>query len=450
MFQVIKIEIHKDAEYILDVLKSNGFEGFVVGGCVRDSLLGKTPNDWDITTNATPLEIKSIFKKSSVECSVIPTGEKYGTITILLNGECYEITTYRDDGNYSDGRRPDKVTFSNNILEDLKRRDFTINAMAYNTSVGLIDPYGGLSDLRNGIISCVGCPTERFNEDALRIMRLVRFSSRYNFKIDFETGLSAKLLLDNLSNVSMERVLKELVEIFENYQKVDKPLLKLILSKIIPELDMCKGFEQHNPNHYTDVYTHTFDALDNCKVSDFDVMMSVLLHDIGKPHTFSIDENGVGHFYGHAEKSSEMARVILHRLKLPNKNIDTITKLVLHHDRQLNNSIKSVKRLLNVIGSENFEKLLEVKYADHSAQVYDKNKFMLLKEVKALHDYILANEECFTLKDLAINGRDIIDDLGITEGREIGRLLDIALDNVLDGKYANDKDVLLRLLKELI
>jgi len=307
----MKIQMPQEVHRILDILSFYGYDGYIVGGCVRDSILNKTPNDWDICTNCTPekmLEVFSCFK-------VIPTGLKHGTLTVVINGQNYEVTTYRIDGEYINGRHPEQVEFTNNLKEDLKRRDFTINAMAYNTKEGLIDYYGGITDIFNKKIRCVGNPFERFSEDYLRMLRAIRFSAQLGYSLDAETLKEIKKLSKNIIDISEERIREELNKIL--MADIPSRGLKLLsstdlLKYIIPELEMCVGFQQHNPNHDKDVFNHILSVVDNTE-KDLILRLAALFHDIGKPETFSLDEDGVGHFYKHHLKSSDIADEVMKR-----------------------------------------------------------------------------------------------------------------------------------------
>jgi tRNA nucleotidyltransferase (CCA-adding enzyme) len=435
--------IPQDVTDIILKLENSGYEAYIVGGCVRDLLLDIKPKDWDITTNAMPREVKMVFENEHV----IPTGEKYGTVTILKNNIGYEVTTYRADGNYSDGRRPDEVTFSNSLIEDLKRRDFTINAMAYNSKVGLIDEFGGLDDLKYKIIKCVGNPFSRFNEDALRIMRCVRFAIRYDFDIENQTSNAMLSLVESLNHVSVERISKELNEIILKCKANHHHFLYKILLYIIPELDKCIDFSQHNPYHYLDVYGHIMESVFSAK-DDLNVKLAMLFHDIGKPNCFTLDDNGIGHFYGHAEESMNMARDILNRLRFDNKTIDTVCKLIKYHDSQIS-SRKAIKRLMNKIGDECFELLLEVKEADIKSQTeeYYIDRHNELISLYEIYKDIKEQNEAVKIKDLKINGCDIMGLLDLKPSNIIGEILNNCLDAVINEEIDNSREILLDYVK---
>lgn len=440
----MKINIPKDVQLILDKLGNSGFESYIVGGCVRDSIMGRAPNDWDITTNATPSEVKEVFRDGYV----LPTGEIYGTVTVMLNNEGYEVTTYRSDGNYSDGRRPDKVTFSNNILDDLSRRDFTINAMAYNEKLGLIDPYKGQRDIQDRVIRCVGNPYTRFKEDALRIMRMFRFAARYCFSIDDITKDAAISQINTLNNVSEERINKELKEIIFNIKNLNDEDLKPLLLQIIPELRASVDCEQNNPYHYLPVYDHIIKSCRECKPdASVETKIALLLHDIGKPYCYSEDKDGVGHFYGHGDISSEMAARILKRLKFSNKETELITSLVRYHDRPIEPRKKSVKRALTLMGEDVFKCLLDVREGDILAQACDNGRLEKLSEIRNVYQEIIKQKECFSIKDLSINGKDIIEYLGIEPGQNVGLYLKQALEFVEEDNSRNNKNDIMNYLK---
>ena len=341
-----KIEITSEMKVVFDTLNGAGFECFMVGGCVRDFLLNKIPHDVDFTTNATPEEMKECFK----DFNVIETGIKHGTLTVLINHIPFEITTYRIDGEYLDSRRPENVEFVKDIKEDLARRDFTINAIAYNPSVGFVDCFGGMQDLKNGIIRCVNVPMKRLNEDALRILRALRFSAVLGYEIENETKKACFNLAHLLKNISSERIFVELFKtiVQPNAHKIIFDYID-IWGVVIPELLAMKGFEQHNPHHVHDVLKHTCVALDGAS-DDLIVRLSVLFHDIGKPSCFTMDESGNGHFYGHALKSVDITRDIFNRLKIDNETKNQVLTLIKYHDLDLQSTEKYVKKLCYKLG----------------------------------------------------------------------------------------------------
>lgn len=440
------IDIPKEVEYILEELRRNHFEGFIVGGCVRDTILKRSPSDWDITTNAFPEEIKKIFRDT------IDTGIKHGTITIVVNNKSYEVTTYRTDGIYQDKRRPKEVKFIGSLIEDLRRRDFTINAMAYNQEKGLIDPFEGFLDIKRKVIRCVGDPRERFNEDGLRILRAIRFAAQLNFTIEYASRQAILDLGDNLKYVAMERIRDEINKIVVS----DNPCcFKLIyelglMDKIIPEYVDAFNTEQNIKYHQYNVAIHSLKAMTYIE-NQLDLRLTMLLHDIGKPYTKTVDENRIDHFYGHTKVSAEITKEILIRMKYDHEIISTITCLVKYHNAKINETKKSIKRYLNKIGPDNFLKLLKIKRADNLAKnpKYFENSFERLDNIEMITKEILKNKECFEIKDLAINGDDLIE-LGITEGKEIGLLLNEILDCVIKEPEMNHKNYLIQLALDKI
>ena len=438
------IKINENAKIALSILKENGHEAFIAGGCVRDCLLNKIPHDFDITTKALPNETLEIFVSKGFR--VIETGLKHGTVTVIINKEQIEITTFRTDGDYKDGRHPESVSFTKNIEEDLKRRDFTINAMAYNEEKGIVDISGGMFDLEKGIIRCVGNPYDRFNEDALRILRALRFSSTYGFLIDEETKKAAIDLKSNIKFLSSERILVELKKLLlgkDAFRVLNE--YKEIIFEVIPELKKCDGFDQKNYHHIYDVYTHIIHSVENSPL-DEEIRMAALLHDIGKPKTFSIDSNGVGHFYGHSEASLEIAEKVLTRLKVDNKFKKNVLLLIKYHDPVIAPSKKIVRRWMTKLDSDGsgilLKKLLLLKRADNLSQ--DPSVFERVKvydEIGILIDEILNEESCLTLKSLKISGDDLIN-LGISQGKTIGIILNKLLKLVMNEEIENNYDAL--------
>lgn len=442
----MKIVLPKNVKLIIDILNKNNFEAFIVGGCVRDSIIRLTPHDWDICTNAKPEEIKKCFEFFNT----FDSGIKHGTISIVIDGEVYEVTTYRIDGTYSDNRRPDSVTFTSDIAKDLARRDFTINAMAYNEQCGLIDPYSGRNDLLDKIIRCVGNPDFRFNEDALRIIRALRFASVYDFVIENETSKSICKNADLLKNIAVERISVEFnkllcgngaEEILNNYRDV--------IAVFIPEIKPMFDYSQHTKHHNRDLWRHT-----TYSVKSIDKMpllrMSMLLHDIGKPRACKRDEDGTCHFKGHPKYSAEMAEIILRRLKYPTDFIETCVTLIKYHDVRFSGSKRQLRHVMSAIGDKNVELLLKIQRADIMAQSDYKHKEKLEKLDLACEVYeeVLADKDCFTLKQLKINGNDI-KKLGVTEGVKIGKILKMLLSLVIEDKLENKKSALLNKAEEI-
>ena len=441
----IKITIPESAGYILRVLSDAGFEGYVVGGCVRDSLLGREPQDWDITTSARPEQVKSLFRRT------IDTGLQHGTVTVMIDHEGFEVTTYRIDGEYEDGRHPREVVFTPSLEEDLKRRDFTINAMAYNEKEGLVDLFGGIEDMERRMIRCVGRAQERFQEDALRILRAVRFSAQLGYEIEEGTRLAIEQLSPNLKKISAERIAAELVKLLTS----DHPdRLRIayetgITKVIMPEFDRCMETPQKHPHHCYNVGEHTIVSIASVPPVK-ELRLTMLFHDIGKPETLLVDEEGITHFYGHPEVSACIASEVLKRLKFDNETLHTVSTLVRYHDlftgeepRQ-----KTVRRAMNKIGEGIFAMLFDVCRGDILAQsdYMREEKLTLLQEWKALFLEVVEKKQCVSLKDLAVRGNDLIS-LGITPGKEMGRILQQLLEEVLEEPDKNEKDYLLERAK---
>lgn len=439
----VNIYIPQEVKFVINTLINNGYEAYVVGGCVRDSILKKKPKDWDITTKAKPDEVIKSFDK------VILTGLKHGTVTVIINKEGYEVTTYRTDGEYEDNRHPKEVQFVSSLKEDLARRDFTINAMAYNEKDGLVDYFGGIEDLNNKIIKTVGEPKKRFNEDALRILRAIRFSAQLNFKIDKDTLYTIKDLKDNIKNISKERIREEFNKILiSNPKKIE--LLKEceILEYIIPGINMIYNFNQNNSYHIYDLYKHTIVATEAIEPT-LHLRLTMMLHDFGKTKTKTTDENGISHYYAHARESVKMAENILKELKYDNDTINKVLTLIKYHDCTLKSKL-SVKRMLNKIGEELLRDLIKIQRADVLAQNPEYATERLLNLITVLNklDLILAQNECFNLKDLKINGGDLIN-LGFNKGKEIGETLKYLLDRVIEDPKINEKEELINIAKEM-
>ena len=435
----IEIRIPPGAARILRVLEDHGYEAFVVGGCVRDSLLGRNPNDWDITTSALPLQVKALFRRT------IDTGLKHGTVTILMDGEPFEVTTYRVDGEYLDGRHPSEVTFTASLQEDLQRRDFTINAMAYSEKKGLQDLFGGLPDLEKGLIRAVGDPAKRFGEDALRIMRAVRFAAQLGYEVEADTVQAMKELAPTLSKISAERIAAELEKLLvsPHPEKLKMAYECGITAVILPEFDRCMETAQNNPHHKYSVGEHTIVSIGNAR-PDRILRYTMLMHDMGKPSCKTTDEQGIDHFYGHQEVSAQMANDILRRLKSDNETRRSVSKLVRYHDLTCGLTGKSVRKAISLIGEDLFPLYLEVKDADTRAQsdFRFQEKMDYLDEVRLLYRKILEEGDCLSLKDLAVNGKDLIA-AGMKPGREIGEVLEAMYRDVIDDPEHNNKEYLM-------
>lgn len=432
-------------ETAFNQLESCGFCGYLVGGCVRDFLLNTTPIDFDMTADATPDEIKDCFSNYRV----IETGIRHGTVTIIIDGLSIEITTHRVEGRYSDKRRPDEVIFTSDIAEDLARRDFTMNALAYHPQKGLIDLFGGVQDIEDQIIRCVGDPQKRMQEDALRILRALRFASVFGFKLEKETKRAIRQNCGQLKEISAERIAGELTKLIcgKNAKTV---LLEEteVLCVVIPELLPTKNFDQKNPYHCYDVLTHTAVALENVPPIPR-LRWAMLFHDLGKPESYEEDDLGVGHFKGHSKPSEIIAHDRLMALKIDKATISQVCKLVKYHTTHIESTKKSIKRWLNRLSEPLFRDLLDIKRGDTLAKAPE-CYFRLenLKEIEDLLDEVLGENACFSLRDLAINGKDLIG-IGFENGPEIGKMLNDLLEGVIDEKYENSKDFLITKAKEI-
>ena len=440
----IKILLPEKVNRIIKTIMAAGFEAYAVGGCVRDSILGRVPDDWDITTSAKPQDIKNLFKRT------IDTGIEHGTVTVMLDKEGFEVTTYRIDGEYEDSRHPKEVTFTSNLREDLRRRDFTINAMAYNEEVGLVDIFGGISDIEKRIIRCVGDAKERFTEDALRMMRAVRFSAQLGYSIEDGTKKAIKEMAPNLKNISAERIQVELVKLVtsDNPDYLRVAYETGITAVVLPEFDLCMKTNQNNPHHKYSVGEHTLWAMKHIE-SDKVLRLAMLFHDMGKPKTITMDEKGIHHFHGHNEISSQIAREVLRRLKFDNDTLHKVERLVFYHDYRPALTDKSVRKFVAKIGKELFPSYLIVQKADTLSQSEYKREEKLtnIAEVSRIFEGIIERKECLCLKDLAVNGKDLID-LGIKPGKEIGEILNGFLKMVIENPGLNEKEILLNKLQK--
>lgn len=416
------------------LLESKGYSVYVVGGCVRDSVMGRTPNDWDMTTSATPDETREVFKGFRT----IATGIKHGTVTVMIDSEPVEITTMRVDGEYSDNRHPESVSFTKKIEDDLSRRDFTVNAMAYNPKTGVVDPFGGQNDIKNKIIRCVGNPDTRFNEDALRILRAIRFSSVLGFDIDEKTSQSIINNRSLLQNISNERIRVELIKMLcgKNIEKILTDY-KSVIFEFIPELTAEDGFLQHTPYHIYDVWTHTIKVVASI-APDSDLRVAALLHDIEKPSMFRLDSQGIGHFKGHPQKGAETAEIILRRLRFSNAEIKHITTIIRLHDERPDGNRFHLAKLCSEYGIDNVEDTLKLIVAD----AHGKNPAFFDKEVNAVYvaqeqiEFMRENHTCLKTSELDINGNDIMA-LGIDRTR-IKATLDYLLDEVINERIENE------------
>lgn len=433
------MEIPKKSVTVFQLLGKAGYECFLVGGCVRDMLMGKAPHDIDITTNATPEEIKTVFS----DFHTLDIGIKHGTVTVMLEDEPIEITTYRTESSYSDGRHPDKVVFTRNIRDDLSRRDFTSNAIAFSPKVGIVDPFGGRRDIENKLLRCVGTPEERFKEDSLRILRALRFASVLGFDIDEKTEKAMYNCKELISIVSPERIYSEITKllcgkdagrILSHYSD--------ILAVALPEIKAMKGFDQHNFHHIYDVLNHTAKVVDSVYPA-VHLRLAALFHDCGKPDCFSLDEKGVGHFYSHASISAHKANEALLRLRCDNATREKVVKLVKIHDSPIEPDSKTVKKKLQKYGEGIFFDLIKLQRADNMGlspnYLFRQETYNRLEEIAR---QIIEENQCFSLKDLAVNGTDMIE-LGL-KGKDIGNALDFLLKAVMEEKCQNDKESLIK------
>ena len=436
---MIKIQLPEKVNRIIHTLQENGFEAYAVGGCVRDSILGRVPEDWDITTSAMPQETKALFDRT------FDTGIEHGTVTVLLEKEGFEVTTYRIDGKYEDSRHPTEVTFTRCLREDLLRRDFTINAMAYNEKDGLVDIFGGLTDLSAGMIRCVGNAKERFSEDALRILRGVRFAAQLGFSIEEETRRGMRELAPTLKKISAERIQTELIKMVVSKRPgLLREAYELgITAQFLPEFDRLMTTEQETPHHMYNVGDHTIRAMENVR-ADKVLRLTMLLHDMGKPALKTFDENGRAHFKKHAIESEKIAREVLRRLKFDNDTLHKVTRLVCYHDYRMPAEAKNVRRAMNKIGEDIFPYYMEVRKADVLAQsMYRRDeKLENLDAIEQLYRDIVEKGQCVSLKELAVTGKDLIE-AGMTPGKEIGEKLNELLLAVIEQPELNVKEKLL-------
>lgn len=467
-----KVDMPVGARYIIEQLNKHGYEAYIVGGCVRDSILGKNPNDWDITTSATPQQVKQIFKRT------VDTGIQHGTVTVLVdksitrqdnrhnakNGEYYknshhdyafEVTTYRVDGEYEDHRRPNSVEFTNSLEEDLKRRDFTINAMAYNDTDGVIDIFGGIDDLKNHVVRCVGNPTDRFDEDALRILRAVRFASQLGFSIDEDTKTAMSKQAEYLKDISAERIQVELTKLITS----DNPgrlveAYELGLTKIfLPEFDIMMETEQRNPYHKYTVGMHTIRVMENVP-AETAYRYAALFHDMGKPSCKTTGADGVDHFYGHQQASEKMAKSVMRRLKMDNATIERVARIVLFHDYGIDVEdeviqIKAFRRFVAKMGLENIPDFFVIRKADMAGQTdYDlTRRLKCVGTMESLYETIKEEAHCLKISDLAIDGK-VLMELGMSPGRSMGDMLKLLLELVLDEPELNQREKLISIVQD--
>ncbi len=440
--EVVELKINSKAYEFVSMLEKAGYEAYFVGGFVRDMLMHNEAYDIDITTNASPDEIKKVFSGFTI----IETGIKHGTVTVILNEMSAEITTYRCDGSYYDNRHPDKISFCGSLKEDLLRRDFRINAIAFNEKTGIVDLFGGISDIENKIIRCIGKPRERFKEDALRILRALRFSSVLGFKIEKETSEAIHSCKYLLKNISFERIFSELKKILcgKNIKEIILNYID-VFEFILPELIGMNGFDQHNFHHKYNILEHTAVVMENIEPEPV-LRLAALFHDCGKPECFSLDENGVGHFYSHASLSASKAKKALLRLKSDNLTLLTVEKLVKIHDSPIEESESSVRKKLNRYGEFLFDSLIKLQRADTLALADEfHNRLKHFDKLEQIKNKIMEENQCFSLRKLDVNGDDLIKE-GLS-GRQIGKALNFLLESVIEGKVKNEKKLLIEFLK---
>ena len=447
------IDLPGEVELIISELEKKGFEAWAVGGCIRDSVLNRKPGDWDITTNAKPAEVKSIFKRT------VDTGIQHGTVTVLIKDKSFEVTTYRLDGKYEDSRHPSEVTFTADLVEDLKRRDFTINAMAYNSRAGLVDAFGGVEDIKKRLIRAVGSPEERFKEDALRIMRAVRFSASLDFDIEEKTFEAIKKETGNLKKISAERIREELVKLIASSHP--EKLLTLsecgITSVILPEFDRELATEQNNQHHQYSVGIHTIEAMkysvtfdDELTYDDRVVLrLTMLLHDMGKPALKTTDEDGVDHFKGHSAESVRLAGDILKRLKFDNATINKVSRLVKYHDHRKESSPANVRRTIVAVGKDLMPLWFKVRRCDVMGQstYIREEKLKEIDSFEKVYRQVLRDGDCLSIAELKLNGNDLMEN-GVPAGRKVGQTLSAMLDAVLEDPSLNTREGLLGFLKD--
>ncbi len=437
------MKLSKGALKAIELLNNAGYEAYAVGGCVRDAIMGVEINDFDITTSATPEEMQQVFKNERT----FETGIKHGTITFVYEKENVEITTYRVDGEYEDNRRPKSVEFTKSLTNDLKRRDFTMNAIVYNNSEGYIDLFGGIEDIKNKTIRAIGNPKDRFNEDALRILRAIRFASKLGFEIEENTKKAMLECKHLLHNISEERIATEINK-FVLGSNVKKAILDHydILSEIIPEFEAMHNFDRKNDWHVYDVLTHTAVVVENTPQVAH-IRLAALLHDTGKVHTFTVDDNGIGHFYGHNDKSAEIAENYLTKYKYDNFTKERVYKLIKVHDTPIEPDRILIKKRINRMGKDCFFDLIKIKRADNLAQNLNKVRLDIIDEIEKIATDIV-NEDCFTLGSLKINGGDLIKN-GFKPGKQLGNILNTLLEEVMEEKIPNEKEALLNRARNL-
>lgn len=435
-------------KYLLDRLTARGYEAYTVGGCVRDTLLGRVPGDWDICTSAMPEETEACFS----DLRVIETGLKHGTVTVLLGKVPYEITTFRRDGDYVGHRRPEQVDFVHELREDLARRDFTINAMAAGADGEIIDLFDGREDLEKRLLRCVGDPDRRFQEDALRILRGLRFASQLGFSMEAQTAVAMEKNKDLLSYISGERIYAELTKLLMGPGAAEVlARYGTVLLPVLPEIGPTMGFLQKNPCHDRDVWRHTLQAIE-LSPADPTVRWTLLLHDLGKPDCFTVDEKGIGHFHGHPQRSEALAEGILNRFRVDNETRETVCELVRRHNEGAPVTRKVVRRWISRMGGTRLQLLMQVKKADclaHADTPKTRERYAATIAFTRLVEQVLREEDCFQVKDLKIGGREVLF-CGAVPGPQVGKILEQLLQDVLEERCENDREQLLVRTKEIL
>lgn len=428
----------------IDALETAGYSAYAVGGCVRDHLLGLEPHDFDLCTDARPEQMCQVFQKYDL----VLAGLKHGTVGVIFPEGVVEITTYRTEGGYTDSRHPDWVRFVDRIEDDLARRDFTVNAMAWSPTRGLKDPFGGAEDLKLGILRTVGNPEDRFREDALRILRGTRFAAKYRLHPEKQTYAAMLRLAPLMDELARERVFSELCKLIMSSDTEDLLRYEPVITQVIPELAPAVGFDQHSRYHAYDLYTHIAHVTASVP-GELSLRWAALLHDVGKPATFTRDHQGVGHFYGHAQAGAKLANDILRRLKAPTALREQVVELIELHMTPVPAQRNVVRRRLSHFGPERLELLLRLQEADLSSKgtgVPSQTEAEHFQQVRSLMAQLLEEEACFSLRDLAVNGHDLIQ-LGIPSGKALGSCLQSLLDAVMDETLPNEKEALLEAAK---
>lgn len=439
----MKVWMPEEAKYIINTLTGHGYEAYIVGGCVRDSLLGRTPEDWDITTSATPKQVKALFRRT------VDTGIAHGTVTVMIGKVGFEVTTYRIDGVYVDHRRPKDVTFTASLSEDLRRRDFTMNAMAYNDAEGMIDIFHGMEDLQQGVIRCVGTARERFQEDALRMLRAVRFAAQRDFVIAEDTRQAIREQAESLRAISAERIQAELTKLItsDHPEKLIEAYELGITQVVLPEFDAMMATPQHTEHHCYDVGRHTIEVMKHVDPKPV-LRWAALLHDVAKPLCRTTDAEGADHFYGHPAKGKEMAHAVLRRMKLDNETVHRVERLVEWHDFGLqgNLSKRAFRKALHHMGPDLFEDYSRLRRADILGQsgYRREEKLQEWNRMSQMWREIQEDGECLSVKELRIDGKRLME-LGIPAGPEMGKVLNDLLEQVLDCPEKNTKEELERL-----